>query len=625
MPDTKNSRDRCAHVESPSNSPAMGSSESKGIGLYSVMSANGTLPDFVDFYDRTEGVWKFAQVNERCAHRNKIKVTFVRADRRQYVSDWLRIDSTRLGPQGMYTSKKAEEARKKGKGDGDSKTPSGRSRDSRDTNPLHVMTAKREKDVEDLARGLRIAANINVNDNTEVGGQFVDDKIGIGDFVDVLNHKFRWEPATVRNLAVRNGRAQCLVRLENRDDPDTREEWIPFESNRIAPFGKKVGVKQHPYHVGQLVDVLHEYFDSKGNRRSRWRNAEVKKCNNYSIQVCFINFDLDEWIDVSRDPGRSRVQHAFSHTDGSATAHIREVEDHSFRERLTKNGFKVFDVENDGNCLFRAIALQVLGDVSLHRVVRQKCCDHLRAHADHFCHFAAGGDMASFGSYLSTMMKDSTWGGHLEIICMEEIWDRQILIYRNCSGTDEDLSPQTLSPVKLDSVEPIRLSYHGKSHYNAMTCTTSMTSFPLPHRETKILLEARMLANANSPRKILAKTMAEREENVESESSKMNDDDAIVTDHTEQNTSIDNIYKSQKADPVAHSGDEENTNQLVMSAPTFGGRVEDLTKPDIEPPSVPDRTWGYLRKSSSSEIDATDSNLSAPSPQRERSLHEAEW
>ena len=37
--------------------------------------------------------------------RNKINVVFVRSDNHQYVSDWLRLDSTRLAPHGMFTSR----------------------------------------------------------------------------------------------------------------------------------------------------------------------------------------------------------------------------------------------------------------------------------------------------------------------------------------------------------------------------------------------------------------------------------------------------------------------------------------------------------------------------------------
>ena len=206
----------------------------KGPGLFSVQSASGALPEFVDFYDRPEknGRYAFsrrfffstrsnthththtartsAQVLEI---RNKINVVFVRSDNNQYVSDWLRLDSTRLAPHGMFTSR----AEKK-------KTPP-----KKEQTPQHKKkrTMSRERELSDLGKGLRLVCATSVEDNSGVATE----KINIGDFIDVLNANHRWEPASVRDLAVRQVVLRFVFFLRMLI---MRESSSGFLSNRVC-------------------------------------------------------------------------------------------------------------------------------------------------------------------------------------------------------------------------------------------------------------------------------------------------------------------------------------------------------------------------------------------------------
>jgi hypothetical protein len=51
----------------------------------------------------------------------------------------------------------------------------------------------------------------------------------------------------------------------------------------------------------------------------------------------------------------------------------------------------VVRVEGDGNCLFRAVSLQVYGDVAMHAEVRTCCLDFMERESDHYHHFVVGG------------------------------------------------------------------------------------------------------------------------------------------------------------------------------------------------------------------------------------------
>ena len=499
----------------------------------------------------------------------------------------------------------------------------------------------RERELSDLGRGLRLAASTSVEDNSGIATE----KINIGDFIDVLNANHRWEPASVRDLAVRQGCAQVRVRFEDAENAG-KLEWVPFESDRIAPFGKKVGAKHHPYHKGQLVDVLHEFFDSKGNQKSKWRNGEVLSITNYQVQVSFLKLGLDQWIDVSREPGKSRVTHAFTHTEGSADAHVREVQDANFREKLKKADCKVYEVENDGNCLFRAVALQTLGDVSMHAVVRKKCCEHLSLHRKHFKNFV-GGDNKSFDSYLTRMAKDCVWGGHMEIIAMEEIWDRQILIYRS-DDTNDIPEPQSLTPVQLgEQVTPILLSYHGNSHYNALTNIKSSVSFPLPNRATRILLEARVLENATSPgaEKEEKEEEEEEEEEKKVEEKELTTDSIYVTNRNEAagvevvkdevvvgekenrktSTTTDDIYSTNRTKAAAIEPPLNVTASSSTITTTSNNDATNYSTPFGDDNTMMTSTGGMEEKQKNVEWGGDVSESAGEDTQKVDSLHEADW
>jgi hypothetical protein len=61
-------------------------------------------------------------------------------------------------------------------------------------------------------------------------------------------------------------------------------------------------------------------------------------------------------------------------------AHVARPPDeshHIFVLELKKRGLEIREQEGDGNCLFRAVSLQVYGDPSMHAQVRHQCLDFM--------------------------------------------------------------------------------------------------------------------------------------------------------------------------------------------------------------------------------------------------------
>ena len=87
-----------------------------------------------------------------------------------------------------------------------------------------------------------------------------------------------------------------------------------------------------------------------------------------------------------------------------------------------------------------------------------------------------------FEKYVDKMRKPKTWGGNLEIEAMQEMFDRAIEIHSADSISDKtnkttfkkdfDTSNTPETPRnaanEVNQPVPLRISYHGKSHYNSL-------------------------------------------------------------------------------------------------------------------------------------------------------------
>eukprot|EP00752_Nemacystus_decipiens_P004577 g4177.t1 len=168
--------------------------------------------------------------------------------------------------------------------------------------------------------------------------------------------------------------------------------------------------------------------------------------------------------------------------------------DAMFRDAMRRKGLSVVDVEPDGNCLFRSVSHQIFGDVERHYPVRKACVDHMSRHRARFGVFVA----EDFRDYLYRIRQPGVWGDDLEIRALEELFDRPIEIY---SSEGEDLRPMKIDfdASGLDmKVSPIKLSYHGQSHYNSVR--DHSLKYPLQPRRSKRILQIREAQHAHTPR-----------------------------------------------------------------------------------------------------------------------------
>ena len=135
----------------------------------------------------------------------------------------------------------------------------------------------------------------------------------------------------------------------------------------------------------------------------------------------------------------------------------------------------------DGNCLFRSVADRVYGDAEMHDVVRRLCIEHIDQSRDHFSQYIT----EDFNAYIQRKRRDGVYGNHLEIQAISEIYNRPVHVYDVHGSADEPMNAFATS-TEGELGAPLRLSYHGRSHYNVIfdpTCADAGVGLGLPGLE----------------------------------------------------------------------------------------------------------------------------------------------
>lgn len=138
-----------------------------------------------------------------------------------------------------------------------------------------------------------------------------------------------------------------------------------------------------------------------------------------------------------------------------------------------KPSLEIIPMAGDGNCLFRAISLQVYGSSDMHSTVRAQCLDFMEVEELHFKDFVA----EPYREYIARKRMDGVHGNHAEIQAASELYNRRIEVFVppnvepmnifqqeevKASKSDESKSSET------SDNHPIRLLYMDGNHYDAL-------------------------------------------------------------------------------------------------------------------------------------------------------------
>jgi len=134
------------------------------------------------------------------------------------------------------------------------------------------------------------------------------------------------------------------------------------------------------------------------------------------------------------------------------------------------SSFKIIQVAGDGNCLFRAISLQIYGDETEHEMIRGNCANYIMKNETTFSPFIRSDALNSVKSYCDRMRRSGVYAGNIEIQAISELYNRPTTIY----------TPTSSQPVNTFHERytdpPLFLLYSDGNHYDAIVDTHNPTA-----------------------------------------------------------------------------------------------------------------------------------------------------
>lgn len=141
------------------------------------------------------------------------------------------------------------------------------------------------------------------------------------------------------------------------------------------------------------------------------------------------------------------------------------------RQRCVFLSFRLVEMQDDGNCQFRALSHELYGTQKHHERVREIVVRHLRNHASEYSPLFGDGE---WPAYLTSMSRSRTWGDELTLRAAADAFEVRIhvitstaenwyLVYHPESFTEVDASScmrelflTYLAPIHYNVVEPSR-------------------------------------------------------------------------------------------------------------------------------------------------------------------------
>lgn len=163
---------------------------------------------------------------------------------------------------------------------------------------------------------------------------------------------------------------------------------------------------------------------------------------------------------------------------------------------MSERDLIIIPVEGDGNCLFRSVSHQLYGTTQYHDLVRAVSMDYVSIEREYFSQFVVGG-LERIDEYIEHQRSNGAWGDDVEIQAMSEIYDRSLEIYAYGNR------PMRTFHEEYNEGTPLRLAYHGQSHYNSIVNKDKhdplLTSLPGEFEQIQIQ-RAKNIAQGIEPR-----------------------------------------------------------------------------------------------------------------------------
>ena len=101
-----------------------------------------------------------------------------------------------------------------------------------------------------------------------------------------------------------------------------------------------------------------------------------------------------------------------------------------------KEWFKFKDIEGDGNCGYRAIANQLLGNEEYHNIIRTDVYNYLKLNLEQFTElvYEVNGEQVNGKNYIEKVKNPGFWMGDLELSVYNKIYDGNLYLFEERKG-----------------------------------------------------------------------------------------------------------------------------------------------------------------------------------------------
>lgn len=128
-------------------------------------------------------------------------------------------------------------------------------------------------------------------------------------------------------------------------------------------------------------------------------------------------------------------------------------------QRLEFLKLAMLEMEDDGNCQFRALSFELCGYQTKHEEIRRIAVSHMKSNSDDFNVFFEGNE---YENYLRKMARVKTWGDELTLRAVSDALKVKIHVL---SSTQENWY-MCYEPMGVQPVRDLFLTYISPIHYN---------------------------------------------------------------------------------------------------------------------------------------------------------------
>ncbi len=273
------------------------------------------------------------------------------------------------------------------------------------------------------------------------------------------------------------------------------DEWLPFTSRRLAPYGRHTRKRHVDWQRHRLRSESYYGDDDDGGGGGVFRVGSKDGGGRSKRRRLRQGSDF-------RDADKENRSQSWASLSGG---------DARFRHycfALQAQGLSVRDAQGDGNCLFRSVSHQVYvrcgarpphifvfavshvvcrlvsdpssrsrptppphphryGTEDHHALIRQRCIDYMEIEAAYFSNFIVG-DQEEFEAYLAHKRQNGIWGDDPELQAMCEMYDKPAHVYVYHPQEGAQVLRRMHATASTSQTQPLRLSFYGGGHYDSI-------------------------------------------------------------------------------------------------------------------------------------------------------------